>query len=177
MLLSAEHGLGLGELHDAIAAQMAAAGATVDEGGEEDDRPGDDGLLRVAIVGRPNVGKSTLVNRLVGEERVLTGPEAGITRDAIAVDWEWSGRRFRLIDTAGLRRRARVQDKIEKLSVGETLRAIRFAETVIILIDATQPFEKQDLQIAELVADEGRAPVLAINKWDLVEDKRPNSPD
>ena len=172
VLISAEHGLGLGELHDAIAVEIAAAGAVADGGGEDDAQPGDDGVLKVAIVGRPNVGKSTLVNRLVGEERVLTGPEAGITRDAIAVDWEWSGRRFRLIDTAGLRRRARVQDKIEKLSVGETLRAIRFAELVIVLIDATQPFEKQDLQIAELVADEGRAPVLAINKWDLVNDKR-----
>jgi GTP-binding protein len=128
--------------------------------------------LKVAIVGRPNVGKSTLVNRLIGEERLLTGPEPGITRDAIAVDWEWSGRRFQLHDTAGLRRKARVQERLEKLSVADALRAIRFAELVIIVIDATQPLEKQDLQIADLVADEGRAAVFAINKWDLVKQKK-----
>jgi len=178
--VSAEHGLGLGELHDAIAAQMTVAGALpapeADEAADEGGGPpgGVDPLkpLKVAIVGRPNAGKSTLVNRLIGEERMLTGPEAGITRDAIAVDWQWDGRYFRLFDTAGLRRKARVQEKLEKLSVADALRAIRFAELVIVVIDATQPFEKQDLQIADLVADEGRAAVIAINKWDLVQEKR-----
>ena len=128
--------------------------------------------LRIAIVGRPNAGKSTLVNTLVGEERLLTGPEAGITRDSISVDWEWSGRKIKLFDTAGLRRKARVQGKLEKLSVGDGLRAIRFAEVVIVVLDATIPFEKQDLQIADLIIREGRAPVIAFNKWDLVENRQ-----
>ncbi len=128
--------------------------------------------LNVAIVGRPNVGKSTLVNRLLGEERMLTGPEAGITRDAIAVDWEAKGRRFRLVDTAGLRRKSRIEEKLEKLSVADTIRALRYAEVVVLMIDASQPFEKQDLQIADLVEREGRALVLAISKWDAVEDRQ-----
>ena len=126
--------------------------------------------MQLAIVGRPNVGKSTLVNRMVGEERVLTGPEAGITRDAIAVDWIWQGRPLRLVDTAGLRRRPRVEGKLEQLSVGDALRSIRFAETVILVSDALQPLERQDLTIARLVENEGRALVLALNKWDLVDD-------
>ena len=125
----------------------------------------------VVIVGRPNVGKSTLVNRLIGEERLLTGPEAGITRDAIAVDWTWKGHKVRLWDTAGLRRKARVIDELEKLAVADALRAVRFAEVVVLLIDATQPLDKQDLQLASLVAREGRGLVLAVNKWDLVEDR------
>ena len=124
--------------------------------------------LQLAIVGRPNVGKSTLVNRLLGEERLLTGPEAGITRDAIAVDWEWRGRPIRLVDTAGMRRRARVEEKLEQLSVGDALRAIRFAETVVLVLDALQPLERQDLTIGRLVAEEGRALVLAATKWDAV---------
>ena len=128
--------------------------------------------MKIAIVGRPNAGKSTLINQMVGEERMLTGPEAGITRDSISVDWEWQGRTIKLFDTAGMRKKAKVQEKLEKLSVSDGLRAIQFAEVVIIVLDVTMPFEKQDLQIADLVIREGRAPVVALNKWDLVEDKQ-----
>ena len=124
------------------------------------------------MVGRPNSGKSTLINRLLGEERLLTGPEAGITRDAIAVDVTWRGRRFRIHDTAGLRRRARIEEKLEKLSVADALNAMRFAEVVVLLMDAEKPFEEQDLRIADLVEREGRALVIGMNKWDLVE-RRP----
>ena len=127
--------------------------------------------LQLAIVGRPNVGKSTLVNRLIGEERVLTGPEPGITRDSIAIEWRWGGHPIRLIDTAGMRRRARIEERLERLSVADTLRAVRFAETVILVLDAEQPLERQDLTIANLVAEEGRALVLALNKCDLVADR------
>jgi GTP-binding protein len=126
----------------------------------------------VAIVGRPNVGKSTLVNRLLGEERLLTGPEPGITRDAIAVEWSHRGRRVKLIDTAGLRRRAHVVERLEELAVADTLRAIRFAQVVILVLDANDMLEKQDLAIARLVIDEGRAMVIAANKWDTVKDKK-----
>ncbi len=128
--------------------------------------------IQLAIVGRPNVGKSTLVNRLIGEDRMLTGPEAGITRDAIAIDWKWRERWFRIIDTAGMRRRPRIEGKLEKLSVGDTLRAIRFAEVVVLVLDAEQPFEKQDLTIARMVEEEGRALVLAASKWDAVASKK-----
>ena len=121
------------------------------------------------MVGRPNTGKSTLINRLLGEDRLLTGPEAGITRDAIAVDLAWHGRHFRIHDTAGLRRRSRIEEKLEKLSVADALNAIRFAEVVIVLIDSQTPFEEQDIRIADLVEREGRAAVIAVNKWDLVE--------
>ena len=121
------------------------------------------------MVGRPNTGKSTLINRLLGEERLLTGPEAGITRDAIAVDLDWQGRRVRIHDTAGLRRRSRIEEKLEKLSIADTLNAIRFAEVVIVLIDAQTPFEEQDVSIADLVEREGRAVVIGFNKVDLVE--------
>jgi GTPase len=127
--------------------------------------------VRVAIVGRPNSGKSTLVNRLLGQERMLTGPEAGITRDTIALDLEWKGRKFRLHDTAGLRRPPRVQEKLEKLSVADAINAIRFAEVVVLLMDAEHPFEEQDLRIADLVEREGRALVIGISKWDLSERK------
>ncbi|MDK9696763.1 MAG: ribosome biogenesis GTPase Der, partial [Siculibacillus sp.] len=127
--------------------------------------------LRVAVTGRPNAGKSTLINTLIGEDRMLTGPEAGITRDSISVDWEWHGRRVKLFDTAGLRRKSRVQDKLEKLSVADAIRAVRFAEVVVVCLDATIPFEKQDLQIVDLVVKEGRALVIALNKWDLIEDR------
>jgi GTP-binding protein len=125
--------------------------------------------IRIAIVGRPNTGKSTLINRLLGEDRLLTGPEAGITRDAIAVDLTWHGRHMRIHDTAGLRRRSRIEEKLEKLSVADALNAIRFAEVVIVLVDAETPFEEQDVRIADLVEREGRAAVIAVNKWDLIE--------
>ncbi len=127
--------------------------------------------LRIAIIGRPNAGKSTLINVMLGEERLLTGPEPGITRDAIGLDWNWQGRAFKLFDTAGLRKRARIEDKIEKLAVADALRAVRFAEVVVLMLDATIPFEKQDLTIASLVEREGRALVIAVNKWDLVADQ------
>ena len=162
--ISAEHGDGLAELYAAL---VPFVGGDADEtAAPRGERP-----LQLAIVGRPNVGKSSLVNRLLEDERVLTGPEAGITRDAIATLWEWRGRMVRLIDTAGLRRRAKVEAKLEKLSVADTLRAIRFAEVVVLVVDATQGLEKQDLAIAALVEEEGRALVLAVNKWDLVEEK------
>ena len=161
--ISAEHGEGLAELYERLV-PFSGSGAPVP--------PGHEKALQLAIVGRPNVGKSTLVNRLIGEERLLTGPEAGITRDAIAVDWVWQGRRLRLVDTAGLRRKPRVEGKLEQLSVGDALRAIRFAETVILITDALQPLERQDLTIARLVADEGRAVVLVANKWDVVDEPR-----
>jgi GTP-binding protein len=161
--ISAEHGEGMADLYAAV----AVVAADIDEAEEGDDA---EKPIRIAIVGRPNAGKSTLVNRLIGEERLLTGPEAGITRDAIPVDWEWEGRRVRLVDTAGLRRKAKVQEKLEKLSTQDTIRAITFAEIVILVMDATHPFEIQDLQIADLVEREGRGLVFVLAKWDLIAD-------
>lgn len=165
--ISAEHGEGLAELYEALRAAMPPP---IAERKDEQD-PGaapERAFVRIAIVGRPNTGKSTLINRLLGEERLLTGPEAGITRDAIAVELNWRGRQFRVHDTAGLRRRSRINEKLEKLSVADALNAIRFAEVVIVLIDAQAPFEEQDIRIADLVEREGRAIVIAVNKWDLV---------
>jgi GTP-binding protein len=167
--LSAEHGLGLAELLEALAPYTEEP--EDEAAGEVHEQPDAVKPLRLAIIGRPNVGKSSLMNRLTGEERSLTGPEAGITRDAVAADWQWEGRDVLLHDTAGLRKKAKIEEKLEKASVGSTLNAIRFADCVILVIDATQPLEKQDLTIADLVAREGRAIVFIVNKWDLVKDR------
>jgi len=165
--LSAEHGEGLADLYDALRSALPEQTATP-AGDEVSDaaRP-----INVAVIGRPNSGKSTLVNRLLGEERLLTGPEAGITRDTIAVDLDWRGRRFRVHDTAGLRKRAKIEEKLEKLSVSDTLNAVRFAEVVVVLMDVQAPFEEQDLRIVDLVEREGRAVVIGMNKWDLAESR------
>jgi GTP-binding protein len=170
VVISAEHGEGLADLYDALRAALPQATAEADEA-DEDAAPAEaaEKPIRIAVVGRPNTGKSTLINRLLGEERLVTGPEAGITRDAIAVDLEWQGRRVRVHDTAGLRRRSRVEEKLEKLSIADTLNAIRFAEVVVVLVDAQTPFEEQDVRIADLVEREGRAVVIGFNKVDLVE--------
>ena len=173
---SAEHGEGLGELYRALEPILGADPDLQDDDIDEVEA-WDNPLkpLRIAIVGRPNAGKSTLVNRMIGEDRLLTGPEAGITRDSISVEWKWSGEDrdwpVKLHDTAGIRKRSRVQSKLEKLSVADALRAIQFAEVVVLLLDAETPFEKQDLHLADLIMREGRALVIAINKWDLIEDK------
>ncbi|MGY3614787.1 ribosome biogenesis GTPase Der [Bradyrhizobium sp. USDA 10063] len=173
--ISAEHGEGMGELYDALSALMPAPAEdeSVDDDAPETEEDIGRRPIRVAIVGRPNAGKSTLINHLVGEERLLTSPEAGTTRDSIAVEINWQGRDFRLFDTAGLRRRSRIEEKLEKLSVADALRAVRFAEVVVLMMDAQNKFEEQDLRIADLVEREGRAIVLAVNKWDLVE-RKPN---
>jgi GTP-binding protein len=166
--ISAEHNEGMADLYDALRAALPerTAQPAQAEAAAAGTHP-----IRVAIVGRPNTGKSTLINRLIGEERLLTGPEAGITRDAIAVDLAWQDRQFRLYDTAGLRRRSRVAEKLEKLSVADALNAVRFAEVVVVLIDVEHAFEEQDQRIADLVEQEGRALVLAVSKWDLQEKK------
>lgn len=179
--ISAEHGEGLSDLYDALRVLMPEP---VERDDEEDDPESfenvdgeDENLstrpIRVAVLGRPNAGKSTLINRLLGEERLLTSPEAGTTRDSIAVDVMWKGREFRVFDTAGLRRRSRIEDKLEKLSVSDALRAVRFAEVVVLMMDAQNRFEEQDLRLADLIEREGRAIVIAVNKWDLM-DRAPN---
>lgn len=176
--LSAEHGEGVADLFGALwpiigtKAEAAEAQAEFEQEFDEDTPMGP---LKLAIVGRPNAGKSTLINRLLGEDRLLTGPEAGITRDSIAIDWEWedpkSGetRDIRLIDTAGMRKKRNVTEKLEKLSVADARRAVDFAEVVVLLLDATQGLEHQDLKIAALALEEGRALMIAINKWDVAE--------
>jgi GTP-binding protein len=187
--ISAEHGEGMADLYQAVRAALPAETAEPAERRgrkKKDDAAAADvaveadfaveeaaapATIRVAIIGRPNTGKSTLINRLLGEERLLTGPEAGITRDSIAVDVDWRGRTFKVHDTAGLRRRSRIEAKLEKLSVSDTLNAVRFAEVVVVLMDSQAPFEEQDLRIADLVEREGRAVVIGMNKWDLVESR------
>jgi GTPase len=171
--ISAEHGEGMAELYAEFAKFAAYAPQPEDE--EAEAEAADEGAaeappIRIAIMGRPNAGKSTLINRLLGEDRMLTGPEAGITRDSVSVEWSWQGRRVRLVDTAGMRRKARVQEKLEKLSVQDALRAMTFAEVVVLVMDADNAFETQDLQLADLIEREGRALVYCITKWDLVKD-------
>jgi GTP-binding protein len=163
---SAEHGEGLVDLFEALRPHIER---DEDDFPDEEEEENGEGPLKLAIVGRPNAGKSTLVNRMLGEERMITGPEAGITRDSIAVEWEWQGRPVRLIDTAGLRRRTKVDDKLEHMSAADTQRAIDFAEVVVLLLDATRGLEAQDLRIASQVLEEGRALMIAINKWDVAE--------
>jgi GTP-binding protein len=173
--MSAEHGEGLAALYAGLREALPDATALASQAEQRDavsdieQKTAERRPVRIAVVGRPNCGKSTLINRLLGEERLLTGPEAGITRDAIAVDLTWQDRRFRVHDTAGLRRRARVEEKLEKLSVADALNAVRFAEVVVLLMDAQKPFEEQDLRIADLIEREGRALVIGMNKWDLIE--------
>jgi GTP-binding protein len=171
VVFSAEHGEGMADLFDALLPHVER---DEEEEVEEYDEESPDAILKLAIVGRPNAGKSTLVNRMLGEDRMITGPEAGITRDSIAVDWEWQSddgrmRPVRLIDTAGLRKKAKIEDKLEKLSASDTMRAVDFAEVVVLLLDATRGLESQDLRIADKVLEEGRALVIALNKWDVAE--------
>lgn len=191
LALSAEHDIGMAELYQALQPYFTGADDVSAADNDEDDMddkaldaiegdlefelheetPDTDKPIKIAIIGRPNVGKSTLLNALIKDNRVMTGPEAGITRDAIAVDWVYKDTRIKLVDTAGMRKKARVDDQIEKMSVEDTLRAIRLAQIVILVIDANAPFEKQDLQIADHVINEGRALIIAVNKWDSVLDK------
>jgi GTP-binding protein len=173
--ISAEHGEGIGELVETLLAALGLKPAHKGDGSDTAGTPEPGAAarpIRVAIVGRPNSGKSTLVNALLGEERMITGPEPGLTRDAVATDFLWNGRPVRLFDTAGLRRKARISETAEKLSASDSVRAIRFAEVVVVLMDAQNALEHQDLTIADLVEQEGRAMVVAVNKWDLVGDKQ-----
>jgi GTP-binding protein len=191
--LSAEHGEGMDELYHVIRplaetfeeraqAEAPETDVAIDEDSEADDTTDGAGIpdwtpsekrpLQVAVIGRPNAGKSTLINQIIGEERLLTGPEAGITRDSISLPFSWGGTPMRLFDTAGMRRKARITEKLEKLSVADGLRAVKFAEVVVVLLDAAIPFETQDLRIADLAEREGRAVVIAVNKWDIEEDRQ-----
>ena len=165
--LSAEHGEGLVDLFEALRPHVEREDEVEEEQDDGEDKPL--GPLKLAIVGRPNAGKSTLVNKMLGEDRMITGPEAGITRDSITVDWTWQDRAVKLVDTAGLRKRAKVDDKLEKMSAADTRRAIDMAEVVVLLLDATRGLEVQDLKIASQVIDEGRALVIALNKWDVAD--------
>jgi len=172
--ISAEHGQGMAALAEAVARYLprnADAGDAGDDGGDEAAAGAADRPLQLAILGRPNVGKSTLVNRLLGEERMLTGPEPGVTRDAIPLEWSYRGRAIRLVDTAGLRRRAKVSERLERLAAADALNAARFAEVVVLVVEAESALNQQDLGLASLVAEEGRALVIAVNKCDLVEDR------
>lgn len=163
--ISAEHGEGMSELYAAIVKhELAPPGEAT---GEKPQRP-----IQIAILGRPNAGKSTLVNALIGEDRLLVGPEAGITRDSIAINWEWQGKPYRLVDTAGMRKKAKVQQKLERMSVGDSLHSLRFADVCVLVMDANEAFEKQDLSIADLIVREGRALVFVLAKWDTIEDTR-----
>lgn len=166
--ISATHGDGMMDLYGLLSERMQ----NVEEQRVEEDNPDDEKNINVAIVGRPNAGKSTLVNQLIGEDRMLTGPEPGLTRDSIAVGWNYNDQPVRLVDTAGMRKRAKISQKLEKVSVQESLRAIRLAHVVVVVIDATGTLDKQDLTIAHHVVEEGRALVIALNKWDAVKDKR-----
>ena len=161
--ISAEHGEGVADLFQALQPLVEGKEA------EEEEPSGEDAPLKLAIVGRPNAGKSTLVNTMIGEQRMITGPEAGITRDSISISWEWQGRPVQLVDTAGLRKRAKIDDKLERLSAADTKRALDYAEVVVLLLDATRGLESQDLRIASQVLEEGRALIIAVNKWDVAE--------